>query len=79
MVNYSHAAEYHLQGEKLTKAMNAAKQAELIAMQLSMFKNLPQNGTTFCFLQLNQRQILTLVISTLRYKNISPKSTVLKH
>ncbi|KAJ8927655.1 hypothetical protein NQ314_019857 [Rhamnusium bicolor] len=44
--NYTHATEFHLQGEKLAKAMNSAKQAELIALQTSLLKALPNKGTT---------------------------------
>lgn len=61
MENYTHATEYHLQGEKFAKAMNSAKQAELLAVQLSKVKEVPLNETTVCFLNLNSIQIANLI------------------
>lgn len=66
MMNYSHASQYHLQGEKLSKAMHSANQAELIALQISRVKNLASNGTTICLLHLNSLQITTLLTKHLR-------------
>lgn len=66
MVNYSHAAQYHLQGEKLSKAMHAANQAELMALQISRVKNLATNGSTVCLLHLNLVQINELLTQHLR-------------
>lgn len=66
MVNYNHATQYHLQGEKLLKAMNSARQAELIALQLSRLKKLGSYGTTICLLHLNPLQINTLLAKHLR-------------
>lgn len=65
MTNYSHAAQYHLQGEKLSKAMNSAKQAELIALQMSTLKY-SSNGTAICLLHLNPLQINALLTKHLR-------------
>ncbi|KAJ8979349.1 hypothetical protein NQ317_016078 [Molorchus minor] len=65
--NYSHATEFHLQGEKLSKAMNSAKQAELIALQISLLKGLPNNGTALCLLNLNETQISPLISSELSF------------
>ncbi|KAF5270792.1 hypothetical protein FQR65_LT05411 [Abscondita terminalis] len=67
MINYTHAAEYHLQGEKLTKAMHAAKQAELLALQMSLLRGLPNNSTVTCILNLNQDQILSLICTSLSF------------
>lgn len=61
MTNYTHGTEYHLQGDKLAKAMNSAKQAELIALQISRLKGLSSTGMTVCLLNLNSIQINTLV------------------
>lgn len=66
MDNYTHATEFHLQGEKLTKAMNAAKQAELIALQMSLLKNVPANGTVICLLNLTSPQILSVITCHLK-------------
>ncbi|KAB0803687.1 hypothetical protein PPYR_00657 [Photinus pyralis] len=67
MVNYTHAAEYHLQGEKLTKAMQAAKVAELLALQMSMLKGLPANSTAICILNIGDDQILNLISTELSF------------
>lgn len=67
MVNYTHATEYHLQGEKLAKAMNSAKQAELLALQTSMLKGLASNSTAICILNLSDAQIFSLISTELRY------------
>ncbi|XP_018320150.1 spatacsin [Agrilus planipennis] len=66
MQNYIHAAEYHLQGEKLMKAMQSAKQAELVALQLSILKGLGTNASCNCLLNLNNSQIGTLITLHLR-------------
>lgn len=66
MMNYNHATQYHLQGEKLSKAMNSAKQAELIALQISRLKNLSNTGTTICLLHLSSMQINALLAKYLR-------------
>lgn len=66
MTNFSHASQYHLHGEKLSKAMHSAKQAELIALQISRLKNLPTNGTTICLMHLNSVQINELLVKHLR-------------
>ncbi|KAF5297886.1 hypothetical protein FQA39_LY11871 [Lamprigera yunnana] len=73
MINYTHAAEYHLQGEKLTKAMQAAKQAELLALQMSMLRGLPSNSTTKCILNTSEDQILSLICTSLSF----PQSSIL--
>ncbi|XP_057655737.1 spatacsin [Diorhabda carinulata] len=64
---YTHATEFHLQGEKLTKAMNSAKQAELIALQISLFKGLPNNTNVFCLLNLIEIQIRELITHHLSF------------
>ncbi|CAH1169832.1 unnamed protein product [Phaedon cochleariae] len=65
--NYTYATEFHLQGEKLAKAMNSAKQAELIALQKSLLKGSPNNGTALCLLNLNQGQISRLISNELSF------------
>ncbi|KAG5898667.1 hypothetical protein JTB14_005426 [Gonioctena quinquepunctata] len=65
--NYTHATEFHLQGGKLAKAMNAAKQAELIALQMSLLKNLPSNKTAVCLLNLSSVQIANLISNELSF------------
>ncbi|XP_017775225.1 PREDICTED: spatacsin [Nicrophorus vespilloides] len=67
MENYSHAAEFHMQGEKLAKAMNAARQAELIALQFSLLKNIANNGVTICLINLNTDQISSILLKTLSF------------
>ncbi|XP_072396296.1 spatacsin [Diabrotica undecimpunctata] len=65
--NYTHATEFHLQGEKLAKAMNSAKQAELIALQISMLKGLQNNATALCLLNLTHHQIGPLITNNLSF------------
>ncbi|KAK4884275.1 hypothetical protein RN001_000546 [Aquatica leii] len=67
MINYTHAAEYHLQGEKLTKAMHASKQAEVLALQMSLLKGLPSNSTVTCILNLSNDQILSLICTSFSF------------
>lgn len=69
MENYTYATEFHLQGEKLMKAMHTAKQAELIALQLSLFNGLSSSGTAICVLDLEESQIVNLISSQLRWVN----------
>ncbi|KAL3286719.1 hypothetical protein HHI36_001214 [Cryptolaemus montrouzieri] len=68
MENYTHATEFHLQGEKLTRAMHTAKQAELLAVQLSLFNGLPASATTVCILDLESSQIINLISSLLSFE-----------
>ncbi|GJQ78510.1 hypothetical protein Trydic_g11624 [Trypoxylus dichotomus] len=70
MTKYSHAAEYHLHGQKLTKAMAAAKQAQLVALQLSLYKDLSQGATAICILNLTSAQISKLVLSDFNFQQI---------
>ncbi|KAF2884766.1 hypothetical protein ILUMI_21411 [Ignelater luminosus] len=67
MVNYTHATEYHLQGEKLAKAMSSAKQAELLALQTSMLKGLASNSTAVCILNVSDAQIFSLISTELSF------------
>ncbi|XP_045475609.1 spatacsin [Harmonia axyridis] len=68
MENYTYATEFYLQGEKLMKAMHTAKQAELIAMQLSLFKGLSSSDTAVCVLDLEESQIVNLISSQLGFE-----------
>lgn len=63
MKNFVHAAEYHMHGEKLSKALNASRQAELIALQVSLF---PNKEYVPCILNLTNPQILRLITTVLR-------------
>lgn len=66
MDKYVLAAEFHTQGEKLTNAMNAAKQAELIALQNSLLRLVTTNETIPCLLNLSTSKIITLMSKELR-------------
>lgn len=66
MVNYTHATEYHLHGETLNSAMRAARRAELLALQISILKGLPNNATTKCIVEQNPQQILELICFDLK-------------
>lgn len=63
MLYYTHAAEYHIHGDKLSKAMNTAKQAELLALQKYLLKD---RESGICILQLSDAQIQSLITSILR-------------
>ncbi|CAH0552154.1 unnamed protein product [Brassicogethes aeneus] len=65
--NYTHATEFHLQGEKLAKAMSSAKQVELLALQMSLLNKLPINGSTNCILNLGTPQIIALISNYLNF------------
>lgn len=58
-MNYNRAAEYHLLGDKLTKAYNSAKLAELIALQISLIPR--KENVTTCILNLKPLQVHYLV------------------
>lgn len=64
--NYTHATEYYLHGEKMTKAMNVAAQAELVALQMALLKNVQLNKSTKCVLRIEKTQIQHLVLNDLR-------------
>lgn len=66
MDNFTHAAEYHLLGEKLSKAMYCATQAELVALQMAMLKIIPDNSATKCILNIEKSQIQNLIGNDLR-------------
>lgn len=65
MVNYNHAAEYHLHGDKLAKALNSARQAELIALQISLISL--KEIATICILNLTNSQLLYLITNKFRW------------
>lgn len=69
--NYTHATEFHLQGEKLAKAMRSANQVELLALQVSILNKLPPNGTANCILNVTSLQITGLITNYLRYDNLT--------
>lgn len=58
-MNYNRAAEYHLLGDKLTKAYNSAKQAELIALQISLISR--KETVVTCILNIKPSDFLYLV------------------
>jgi len=66
MQNFSHAAEYYLQANKLTKAMESASQAELVALQISMTIGVPNGQTLDCLFEQDQAQVSNLITSRLR-------------
>ncbi|RZB40503.1 spatacsin [Asbolus verrucosus] len=63
-----HATDFHLQGEKLSKAMISAKQAELIALQLGILTEIPTGGLIVCLLDLNNNQVFSLISSKLSFE-----------
>jgi spatacsin len=66
--NYIHATDFHLQGEKLNKAINSTRQAELVALQLGIISEVPTNGLVICLLNLRSSQIVSLISSKLNFE-----------
>lgn len=60
------AAKFHSNGEKLNNAMNAVKQAELLALQKSLLKNVNDNETVPSLLNLTHPKVLKLISNDLR-------------
>lgn len=60
------AAKFHSNGEKLNNAMNAVKQAELLALQKSLLKNVNDNDTVPSLLNLTHPKVLKLISNDLR-------------
>ncbi|XP_059487739.1 spatacsin [Neocloeon triangulifer] len=67
MQNYTHAAECYLQANKLTKAMDSASQAELIALQISLTIGVPNGQTLDCLLGQEQAQVSILITNRLSF------------
>jgi Spatacsin C-terminus len=67
MQNFSHAAEYFLQANKLTRAMQAASQAELVALQISLAIGVANGQTVDCLFEQDQTQVTNLITTRLRY------------
>jgi len=60
------AAKFHSNGEKLNNAMNAVKQAELLALQKSLLKNVNDGDTVPSLLNLTHPKVLKLISNDLR-------------
>ncbi|CAB3377933.1 Hypothetical predicted protein [Cloeon dipterum] len=67
MQSYTHAAEYYLQANKLSKAMECASQAELIALQISFTIGVANGHTLDCLLGQEQTQVSILVMNRLTF------------
>ncbi|XP_066259564.1 spatacsin isoform X2 [Euwallacea similis] len=67
MDKYVSAAEFHSRGEKLTSAMNAVKQAELLALQKSLLREVNINQTVPCLLNLTDSKIAKLMNKELNF------------
>ncbi|KAH1007968.1 hypothetical protein HUJ04_005131 [Dendroctonus ponderosae] len=67
MNKYIQAAEFHVQGEKLSSAMNAARQAELIALQKSLFNSVQDNEEVPAILNLTTKKITKLMCTRLSF------------
>lgn len=67
MENYTLAADYHLHGDKLGKALLVASQAELVALQLSLLKTIPNDKTSKCILLLQKPEIQYLILNELAF------------
>ncbi|XP_066152206.1 spatacsin isoform X2 [Euwallacea fornicatus] len=67
MDKYVSAVEFHSRGEKLTSAMNAIKQAELLALQKSLLREVNINQTVPCLLNLTGPKIAKLMSKELNF------------
>ncbi|XP_022921323.2 spatacsin [Onthophagus taurus] len=65
--NYHHAAQYHLNGSKVSKSMKTAQKAKLAALQLSLFNNLPQNESCICLFKLTKTQINKILLEKFNF------------
>ncbi|CAG9762324.1 unnamed protein product [Ceutorhynchus assimilis] len=65
--NYFNAAQFHTRGEKLSNAMNAAKQAEIVVLQLSLFRTVGNNERVPCLLNLSVSKIAKLMSNDLNF------------
>lgn len=70
MQNFSHAAEYFMQANKLTRAMQAASQAELVALQISLTIGVTSGQTIDCLFEQDQTQVTKLINTRLRYTRL---------
>ncbi|XP_076267457.1 spatacsin isoform X2 [Rhynchophorus ferrugineus] len=64
---YVLAAEYHVEGQKMTRAMSVLKQSELIAIQKSLLAHINQNEKAPLLFDLNRLQIITLMSTYLNF------------
>ncbi|XP_050294548.1 spatacsin [Anthonomus grandis grandis] len=67
MDKYVFAAEFHTQAEKLTYALNATKQAELIALQKSLIRQVAPNDTVPCLFYLSHAAVTKLMSNKLSF------------
>lgn len=67
MENYTHATQFYLRGEKMSKALHAAKQAELIALQILFIREAPAEEPTPCLLSLTTFQLTKIMTRKFRY------------
>ncbi|KAF4531594.1 hypothetical protein B566_EDAN010060 [Ephemera danica] len=67
MQNYTHAAEYYLQADKLIKAMHSSHQAELVALQISMVNGVAAGQTVDCLLERESEGVNKLIYHQLSF------------
>lgn len=67
MTNYTHAAQYYLQDNKLNLASRCADQSQLIALQLSLIGNISQNHQVVCILNLKSDEVERILCQVLNF------------
>lgn len=67
MLSFTHAAEYFLRADKLTRAMIAAHHAELVALQTSLVNSIPLGQGADCLLELNSAEVGNIITYKLSF------------
>ncbi|KAJ9593528.1 hypothetical protein L9F63_014921, partial [Diploptera punctata] len=67
MQYFTHAAEYYLKAEKLTKALSISYQAELVALQTSLLNVLSVGHQADCLLQLSSQEVSNIITCKLSF------------
>lgn len=67
IANFTHATDYFLQDNKLNLANRCARQAQLVALQLSLLNGVSQNHEVTCLLNLTTEEINKVMCQALNF------------
>uniref|UniRef100_A0A1B6BXG2 Spatacsin C-terminal domain-containing protein n=1 Tax=Clastoptera arizonana TaxID=38151 RepID=A0A1B6BXG2_9HEMI len=67
MNKYADATNHYMQANKQKKGVMCIQQAELVALQLSLFNSIPPPQIVYCLINLTPDQVTALVMSFLSY------------
>lgn len=67
MANYTHATEYYLQDDKLNLAHRCSQQAQLVALQISLFIGIAQNQQVSCLFNLSVDEVNLAICQILNF------------